>query len=143
MTGDGWDTARIPPPFGDGRLDHHVEVRWPHTLLPSRVSYTPAGGAADPLVYFVSARHTADLDADDALLDIFDVAYVLRHLAWGAPLRAEAKLDRDRDGDITGERRACPVAFRVAIDRWRSAADRSGARRRVDAGNRSTAVRRR
>ena len=61
---------------------------------------TPAGGAGDPLVYFVSDRHTADLDTDGALLDIFDIVRVVRHLAWKEPVGDAGKLDRDRDGDV-------------------------------------------
>jgi hypothetical protein len=35
---------------------------------------TPAGGAAEPFVYFVSTAHLQDLDTDRQLLDVFDVA---------------------------------------------------------------------
>jgi hypothetical protein len=67
---------------GDAHLLLHR--LWPgrRNLADAPHHITPAGGADDPLVFFVSDRHTADLDADGALLDIFDVARVVRHLAW-------------------------------------------------------------
>jgi hypothetical protein len=63
---------------------------------------TPRRGAADPRLFFVSHDHTGDLDRHDDLLDAFDVARLLRHVAWGEPA-GSARLDLDGDGAI-GER---------------------------------------
>jgi len=91
----------IPAPGRDVAVYYYTEVRWPSTLSESSVHTTPASGAADPFVYFVSADHLGDLDADDRLLDVFDVVRMLRHLAWNEPLRTADHLDRDRDGVVT------------------------------------------
>ena len=87
----------IPAVGRDARIYYYVEVTWPPGISPSP-HLTPAGGPADPLVYFVSDRHTADLDVDDALLDIFDVVGLIRHLAWSEAVRGAAKLDHDGSG---------------------------------------------
>ena len=87
----------IPAVGRDARIYYYVEVKWPAGINPS-THLTPAGGPADPLVYFVSDRHTTDLDVDDALLDIFDAVRLMRHIAWSEPVRAAARLDHDGDG---------------------------------------------
>lgn len=60
----------------------------------------PAEGDGDPLILFVSHDHLGDLDAGHALLDIFDVYRVMRHLAWAEPLPAAGKLDLTGDGRV-------------------------------------------
>jgi hypothetical protein len=55
----------------------------------------PAGGNDEPLIYFVSHDHLGDLDARHELLDIFDVARLMRHLAWGESLPAALDLNGD------------------------------------------------
>ena len=92
----------IPAVGRDARVYYYVEVTWPSGVNPTR-HLTPSGGPADPLIYFVSDRHTADLDVDDALLDIFDAVRLIRHIAWSEPVRGFAKLDRDGDG-VLGRR---------------------------------------
>jgi hypothetical protein len=92
----------IPAVGGDARIYYYVEVTWPSAVNQGR-HLTPSGGPADPLVYFVSDRHTADLDVDDALLDIFDAVRLIRHIAWSEPVRGAAKLDHDGDG-VLGRR---------------------------------------
>ena len=96
----GHYTGAIPAVEKETRVYYFVDVAWPQGLADQPRHVTPAGGANDPLVYFVSDRHTADLDADEALLDIFDAVRVVRHLAWREQLRDSDKLDRDRDGDV-------------------------------------------
>lgn len=89
----------IPPVGREARIYYHIEAGWPPGVA-AATSLTPAGGDADPFVYFVSKRHTANLDVDDVLLDLFDVVAIVRHLAWAEPVPAQAKLDADRDGTI-------------------------------------------
>ncbi len=99
--GDHHYAAAIPPPHRNAALYYYTEVVWPANLADPRVHVTPAGGAGDPFVYFVSANHLGDLDTDDRLLDLFDAVRLLRHLAWNEPVKAAARFDRDGDGAIT------------------------------------------
>jgi hypothetical protein len=91
---DGLKTARGP-----------LEFEIPAQPIPTTVYYffeasdktTPPGGAADPLIYFVSDNHLGDLDAERELLDIFDI---------GRLARAAAGLERSplgRDLDVNGD----------------------------------------
>lgn len=91
----------IPPTRRNVPIYHYTQVQWPGSGAGPLVHATPAGGAADPLVYFVSDDHVGDLDTGDRLLDLFDVVRLLRHLAWQEPVRATAQLDRDHDGALT------------------------------------------
>ena len=90
-------------------------IRWtfeiPAMTAPTTVYYFfesggqtyPAGGNDEPLLYFVSHDHLGDLDARHELLDIFDVARLMRHLAWREPLPAPLDLNGDgatNAGDI-------------------------------------------
>jgi hypothetical protein len=50
----------------------------------------------------VSRDHLGDLDVDGHALDVYDVARMLRHLAWKQPLAGEGHLDLDGDGRVTG-----------------------------------------
>jgi hypothetical protein len=67
-----------------------------------RVGRMPRDGEAAPLVYFISDDHLGDLDRHGDLLDIFDLARMLRHVAWRDPLPFADRLDFDLDGEITG-----------------------------------------
>jgi hypothetical protein len=114
----------IPPVGGEARIYYHIEVNWPPGVT-AAPSLTPPGGDADPFIYFVSDRHTANLDVDDALLDLFDVAAVARHLAWAEPVRAHAKLDSDRDGDVDeADLRAMLRKMLRGLDRGEPSIDR-------------------
>ena len=114
----------VPPVGREARIYYHIEVAWPSTVA-SSPSVTPAGGDADPYVYFVSDRHTSNLDADDVLLDLFDVVSVTRHIAWGEPVRARAKLDADQDGDIDeADLRAMLRKMLGGLDRGEPSVDR-------------------
>jgi hypothetical protein len=70
---------------------------------------TPANGDDAPLMTVVSRDHLGDLDVDGYVLDIFDVARMVRHITWGDQLpvgrhdsvRGERPLDLDEDGAIT------------------------------------------
>ncbi len=57
--------------------------------------------ASAPYVYFVSRDHLGDLDRHGDLLDVFDIARLLRHLAWGDPIAHADQLDLDGDGRLT------------------------------------------
>ena len=97
---DGHYTGAIPAVEKETRIYYYVAVAWPPSLSDTPRHVTPGGGANDPLVFFVSDRHSANLDTDQALLDIFDVVHVVRHLAWQEQVRDAGKLDRDHDGDV-------------------------------------------
>ena len=88
--------ASVPPVGHEARVDYYIETTWPEGGAQPPVHTTPLGGAADALIYFVSERHTADLDESDALLDIFDVVRMVRHVAWGEPVRAADRLEIGR-----------------------------------------------
>jgi hypothetical protein len=115
----------IPAIGHNARVYYYTEVTWARHLADPPIRVTPKGGAADPLVYFVSDQHTADLDVDDALLDVFDVVRVVRHLAWKEPVRAEQHLDIDRDGDIDeADLRAILRLMLRGMDRGEPSVDR-------------------
>jgi hypothetical protein len=121
----GHYTGAIPAVGRETRIAYYTEVSWPRDVAPITRKQTPAGGAADPLLYFVSDRHTGDLDTGDALLDIFDVTRVVRHIAWREPLRALQKLDADRDGDADeADLRALLLKMLRGLDRGEPSTDR-------------------
>ena len=62
--------------------------------------FTPARGADDPLIFFVSTDHLGDLDRHHDLADIFDVIRLLRHQAWNEPLPEERAWDLTGDGRV-------------------------------------------
>src|SRR5207248_1153467 len=62
---------------------------------------SPPAGESTPFVYFVSKDHLGDLDRHGDLLDVFDLARMLRHVAWGEPLPFADRLDFDHDGRVT------------------------------------------
>lgn len=122
---EGHYTGAIPSVGTETRVYYYIDVAWPPDLADAPHHVTPAGGADDPLVFFVSDRHTADLDLDGALLDIFDVTRVVRHLAWQEQIPDTAKLDRDRDGDVDEkDLRALLVMMLRGMDRGEPPVDR-------------------
>lgn len=90
----------IPAQFQPRTVYYYFEVRRPPTGGERPPKWTPEGGALDPFVYFLSEDHLGDVDSGDALLDVFDLARLLRHIAWGEPVRAADKLDRDANGRL-------------------------------------------
>ena len=54
-----------------------------------------------PLMIVVSRDHLGDLDVDAAVLDVFDIARMMRHVYWQEPLPAADRLDFDHDGLVT------------------------------------------
>jgi len=64
------------------------------------VERTPHGGEDEPLVFLVSGNHLGDMDRHGDLLDAFDIARLLRHLAWHEPLPFAGRLDMDGNGRI-------------------------------------------
>jgi len=113
----------LPPAGRDVPIYYSTQVRWPG-MSPS-VHETPAGGAADPAVFFVSADHLGDLDTGDRLLDLFDVVRLLRYLAWQEPVRAASLLDQDHDGALTeADLRANLRIMLRGLDRGEPSTDR-------------------
>lgn len=79
---------------------YYFDVAWPDPSGP-HTAHTPPAGDATPLVYFVSKNHLDDLDRYGDLLDVFDLARMLRHVAWHEPLAFADRLDFDRDGRVS------------------------------------------
>ena len=63
----------------------------------------PPGGAANPEVLFVTDDHLGDLDRRGDTLDAFDLARMLKHIAWAEPLPYRDRLDLNRSGAIDSE----------------------------------------
>jgi Dolichyl-phosphate-mannose-protein mannosyltransferase len=78
-------TFEIPPPHRRATLYYYFVTDWTEASGHG-VWTTPPAGPRAPLVYFVSDDHLGDLDAHEDLLDIFDVARLMRHAAWDEPL---------------------------------------------------------
>ncbi len=77
---------------------------------PPRTVTTPLEGELNPWVVFVSDDHLADLDRHDDVLDTFDIGRMMRHIAWGEPLRASDRLDLDHNGRVESADLALAVA---------------------------------
>jgi Dolichyl-phosphate-mannose-protein mannosyltransferase len=67
----------------------------------TKADATPQDGASHPLMTVISRDHLTDLDVDGHVLDIFDVARMVRHVYWHEALPQAALLDLDGDGQIT------------------------------------------
>jgi hypothetical protein len=98
----GWlDTGQlaydIPPQPNDTTLYYFLEQA---AAAGNASHHAPWRGADDPLVLFISDNHLGDLDTHDDVLDAFDIIRVLRHLAWGEPLRTADRIDLSADGRI-------------------------------------------
>ena len=94
LTTNGRFVFELPaPPESPATYYYYFEVTWPTDEGVVSVD-TPPGGAAAPLVYFVSQDHLGDLDRYYDLLDVFDVVRLARHEAWGEPLPAADLLRR-------------------------------------------------
>ena len=94
-----WSGA-VPALGRVGRLDYWLEAQWPLAVADPPVRTSPPGAGADPFVYFIGGDHVGDLDADAALWDVYDVARLLRHMAWQEPVPPRPQLDRDGDGGM-------------------------------------------
>ena len=81
----------IPAPRQRIVLYYYFEATWASERGPFEQTHPPAGERA-PLVYFVSDDHLGDLDVHGDLLDVFDLARIARHVAWGDPLPFERQL---------------------------------------------------
>jgi hypothetical protein len=105
--GPGWQELRpatyeVPP-----QPDHTTLYYYFEQIVPGAAGspfQSPNGGAANPLIVFVSDDHLADLDRHDQVLDMFDLVRLLRHIAWQEPLKTtnelNRKLDLNQDGRI-------------------------------------------
>lgn len=96
----GWnerDGARfdVPPQPSPTALYYYFEQEGP-----AQTFTTPPEGARNPYVFFVSDDHLGDLDRHGDLLDAFDLARMLKHLAWAEALPDRDNLDLARDGKI-------------------------------------------
>jgi hypothetical protein len=89
----------VPTPPLSTVVYYYFDIRWPHRDHPE-YGTMPAGGAATPYVFFVTADHIGDLDVHGDLLDVFDVLRLARHIAWGEPLPWADRLDLNGD-DVT------------------------------------------
>jgi hypothetical protein len=107
--------ALPPPPESPATYYYYFAMPWLAEDGTTQVVETPPGGAATPMVYFVSQDHLGDLDRYNDLLDIFDVIRLVRHEAWGEPLPAADSL-----------RKAGVVDVRTAADRLLNVAGGAG-----------------
>jgi len=93
---------------------YYFEQQLPATAeRPAAIATVPWQGEAAPLIAFVSTDHFGDLDRHDDLLDVFDLARLMRHLAWGEPLPQARRLDRDGNGGLNQYDLAATVAALV------------------------------
>jgi hypothetical protein len=90
-----------PPPESPATYYYYFAVALTGKDGPITVD-TPPGGAATPMVYFVSQDHLGDLDRHHDLLDVFDVIRLARHEAWGEPLPAADSLRKAGIVDVRG-----------------------------------------
>ena len=104
-----------PPPESPATYYYYFALPWTGEHGTAVTVETPRGGAATPMVYFVSQDHLGDLDRYNDLLDIFDVIRLARYQAWGEPLPAAESL-----------RKAGIVDVRNAADRLLNAAGGGG-----------------
>ena len=102
---DGWSavagvTFDLPPQPNHTTLYYYFAQTSPASAGSPPVTFTtPAEGAANPFVSFVSDDHLGDLDRHGDLLDVFDLVRLLRHIGWNEPLDADA-LDLNHDGRL-------------------------------------------
>jgi hypothetical protein len=99
-------TFEIPAPNRNEVIYYYFETTWT-AAAGHTIRITPPAGASVPFVYFVSGDHLGDLDTHEDLLDIFDVARLMRHSAWDEPLPFADKLER------AGIRSASDAAVRL------------------------------
>lgn len=93
-------TFEIPAPSRDVVIYYYFVTDW-NGASGRAVRTTPPAGARGPLVYFVSGNHVGDLDIHEDLLDVFDVARLMRHAAWNEPVPFA---DRLRAAGVTDAR---------------------------------------
>lgn len=65
-----------------------------------RSGRTPFDGTDAPLMTAISRDHLHDLDVDGYVLDVFDVARMVRHVYWREPLPFSGRLDLTGDGEV-------------------------------------------
>jgi 4-amino-4-deoxy-L-arabinose transferase-like glycosyltransferase len=68
---------------------------------PTAYYFHLAGSRVVPNVFFISTDHLGDMDRHGDLLDVFDVARLMRHAAWNERIANPARFDFDRDGQVT------------------------------------------
>jgi hypothetical protein len=96
---DGQRLARIPAQPPETVVYYYVDALWPGgNGAPERQS-TPLAGAQDPQWHVISDRHFEDIDLRHDLLDVFDVAMLLRASVWHESV-SDSRLDIDRDGTL-------------------------------------------
>ena len=87
--------------------------------------FAPPHGERNPFVSFVSADHLGDLDRHGDVLDAFDLARLLKHVAWSEPLPHQDRLDLDRSGAIDRQDLDAAIALLVP-DLLRSTSSQRG-----------------
>jgi hypothetical protein len=92
---------------------------------------------SEPIVYFVSKDHLGELDRNGDLLDVFDIIRLVRHVAWGEPVRASDRLDFDGDGNLS----ETDVTLGVSALLTRSAPRRDALPIRIDAAGSAATLR--
>ena len=101
----------------------------PAQALPTVVHYyleaggetSPPGGAAEPLIYYVSDNHLGDLDTAGEMLDFFDIARLSRQVAGLDAPAVDRGADINLDGRIDTADLAAAVALQLPEVRDRAA----------------------
>lgn len=96
----GWDTGsraafEVPPQPMPTALYYYFE----QAVAPQAIT-SPPEGARNPYVTFVDDAHLGDLDRHGDVLDAFDLARLLQHIAWAEPLSNRDRLDLNGSGAV-------------------------------------------
>ena len=83
-------TFEIPAPRARTVIYYYFVTQWSGDSRIIRT--TPRAGRRAPFVYFVNDDHFGDLDVHGDLVDVFDVARLIRRQAWHEPVPDEERL---------------------------------------------------
>jgi Dolichyl-phosphate-mannose-protein mannosyltransferase len=83
-------TFEIPAVRTRAVIYYYFVTKWSGASHTTRT--TPPAGRNAPFVYFVSDDHLGDLDVHGDLLDVFDVARLLRRQAWHEAIAGDERL---------------------------------------------------
>jgi hypothetical protein len=98
---DGPFEFDVPPQRDGSVIMFFVDGTWSlDGAAPMNLS-VPRAGAGDPKHHTISSDHFANLDLNESLLDVFDIAAMADHVSWGGALEQRSVLDLNTDGAVT------------------------------------------
>jgi len=97
ITGIATIDAELPAPEVPEVMSYFVTSVCPD----GGVHLTPRFGGDAPFLFFITRDHLGDLDVHGQLLDVFDIARMVRHQAWGEPLPNQERLTAAGVADLT------------------------------------------